>query len=106
VLILQYLDAFYLFVGLSFLIDLAILVLHLLRPIGHVDHDPLKVVHLDLPDLYHRLGVVPLFLLVSQATVMQHGISNSPDVSLGFLEAFQSFLRPLVFLLFENFDEG
>lgn len=71
-LVLEYLHTFYLLIGLSFFVDLAVLVLHLLGTVGHVDHDPLKVVHFDLSDLHHRVGVVFLFLDVAKAAVVQH----------------------------------
>lgn len=41
VLVLQYLHTLDLLVRLSFFVDLTVLVLHLLRAVGHIDHDVL-----------------------------------------------------------------
>lgn len=64
-LVLQYFDSLYFFIGLSLLIYLIVLVLHLFRPVGHLYHDLFEVLHLHLTDPVHRIGVVLLLLLVS-----------------------------------------
>lgn len=106
VLILEYLHTFYLLIGFSFLVDLAVLVLHLLGTVGHVDHDPFEVVHLRLTDLHHRVGVVFLFLDVAKAAVVQHWVPNTSYVGLRFLAVFQGFFWAFVSCLFEDIDEG
>ena len=106
VLVLQYLHALHLLVGLALLVDLAVLVLHFLGAVGHVDHDALEVVHLELADLHHRVRVVLLLLGVAQAAVVQHRVADPPHVCLGFLAVLQGPFRGLVSCLLEDVDEG
>ena len=64
VLILKYLNSLYLFIGLSFLIDLIVLVLHLLCSICHLNHNLLILLHLNLSYFYHCILIVLLLLLM------------------------------------------
>lgn len=105
-LVLQYLHALYLLVGLSLLVYLAVLVLHLLRAVGHVDHDALQVVHLQLADPHHRVAVVLLLLAVAQRAAVQHRVADPPHVGLRLLAVLKRSLGALVPGLLEDVDEG
>lgn len=105
-LVLEYLGALHLFVGLPLLVHLVVLVLHLLRAVGHLDHHSLQPLHLNPADPQHALPVVPLLPALSDPAPVQHLVPDVPHVGLGLLAAFERARRALVPLLLENFDEG
>lgn len=106
VLVLQYLRAFHLLVGLALLVDLVVLVLHLLGAVGHLDHHALQTLHLSLSNAQHALPVVTLLPALAAPAAVQHLVPDVPHVGLGLLAAFERARRALVPFLLEDFDEG
>jgi hypothetical protein len=105
-LIFENLGALYLLVGLALLVDLVVLILHLLRPVGHLDHHPFQPLQLHPPDAQHRLPVVPLLSSLTQASFMQHLVADVSHILLCLLAALKGFGWALVWLFLEDLDEG
>lgn len=105
-LVFEYLGSLYLLIGLALLVDFVVLILHLLRPVGHVDHHPFQSLQLHSTDAQHRLPVVSFLAGLTHSSSPQHLVAYVPDILLCFFATLKCFGRALICFLFEDLDEG